>query len=210
MKRVVELAIAVLMANFVAAQGSPTFSEFLLQLLDVGIGMTVADVGAGRGDLAFLLAEKVGNEGHVYANEVSQDKIERIKKKKREHGAPNLTAVSGTVEDPMLPEEVDYLLMVDVYHHLAKPDEFITNLQKYLKPTGRLAVAAVLNKRNPQAKPRTSKGSDPCVSDPQETRKAIERTGFIFEKTVLHEDPKRNYFWPTSYVLIFRLPDTPP
>ena len=62
-----------------------------------------------------------------------------------------------------------------------------------------------MDRRNPQAKPSTSKTHDPCVSDPDETRKAIEQADFVFETLVLHEDPVRSYFWPTSCALVFRV-----
>jgi SAM-dependent methyltransferase len=97
--------------------------------------------------------------------------------------------------------------MVDVYHHLEKSAEFLAALRSSLKPGGRLLVAAVVNRRNPQAKPSASKTHDPCVSDPDDTRKAIEATGFVFETLVFHEDPVRSFFWPTSYALVFRVAD---
>ena len=206
----VGLAIAALAASVVSAQDARPFNDLLLHLLDIHPGMTVAEVGAGRGDFALQMADAVGPKGRVYANEISQENIGQIERAKRERGVSNLTAVLGGEDDARLPGPVDRLVMIDVYHHLAKPAEFMANVRKYLNPGGRLAVAAVVNKRNPQAKPSTSKTHDPCVSDPEDTKKAIEQAGFVFETLVLHEDPVRSYFWPTSYVLIFRLPGTSP
>ncbi len=203
--RLAGIAVAFLAATFTAAQQELPFNDFLLHLLDIRPGMAVADVGAGRGDFAFLMAPRVGAEGHVYANEISRDRIDSIERAKQKSGISNLTVVRGAVDDALLPARVDRLVMVDVYHHLDESFAFMKNLQKYLKPEGRLFVAAVLNKRNPKAPPRKSKGADPCVSDPEETRKAIEKAGFIFEEVVMHDDPARNFFWPTSYVLVFRL-----
>jgi len=207
MRRVLGLAIAVVVASLAQAQTVQPFHAFLLQLLDVRPGMTVADVGAGRGDFALLLADAVGPNGRVYANEISQDKVDQIEKAKRERGASNVTAVLGEEDDPRLPDKVDYLVMVQVFHHLSMPDVFMRNVARYLKPNGRLVVTAVLNKRNPQAKPRSSP-PDPCVSDPEDTRKAIEKAGFVFEKIVMHDDPNPQATWPTSYALVFSLPQT--
>ena len=198
------LVIAILAWPVAAAQNVPPFHDFLLRLLDIRPGMTVADAGAGRGDLALLLAKKVGSQGHVYANEISRDKVGQIEKQKRARGATNLTVILGEQEDPRLPAKVDYLLMVKVFHHLSRPDAFMKNTLKYLKPDGRLVVTAVLNKRHPQAKPGTSTQNDPCISDPEETKRAIEKLGFAFEKVAFHENPSLQVNWPTSYVLIFR------
>jgi SAM-dependent methyltransferase len=95
-------------------------------------------------------------------------------------------------------------IMVQVFHHLSKPDRFMKNTLQYLKPDGRLVITAVLNKRNPQAKPRTSTQNDPGVSDPVETKRAIEKMGFAFEQVAFHDNPNPRANWPTSYVLIFR------
>ncbi|MBZ5497039.1 MAG: methyltransferase domain-containing protein [Acidobacteriia bacterium] len=210
MKRDFALAVAVLVANLAPAQKATSFHEFLLRLLDIKAGMTVADVGAGRGELAFLLVHEVGPEGEVYANEISREKINQIEKGKRERSLANLTTILGEVEDPRLPEKVDYLVMVKVFHHLSKPDQFMKNAMKYLKPEGRLVITAVLNKRNPQAQPRTFTLNDPCVSDPEVTRKAIEKSGLLFEKIALYNDPNPRASWPTSYALVFRLPQAAP
>jgi len=196
--------IAILSWPVSAAQSVSPFNDFLLRLLEIQPGMTVADVGAGRGDLAMLMAEKVGSKGLVYANEISREKVDQIAKQKKARGVPNLTVILGEEEDPRLPGKVDYLLMVLVFHHLSKPDAFMKNTLKYLKPDGRLVITAVLNKRNPQAKPRTSGQNDPCVSDPEETKRAIEKMGFAFEKIAMYDNPNPKANWPTSYVLIFR------
>ncbi len=92
-------------------------------------------------------------------------------------------------------------IMVPVFHHLSKPDEFMQNTLQYLKPDGRLVITVVLNKRNPQAKPRTSTQNDPCVSDPEETKRAIEKMGFAFEKVAMHDDPN-----PSVTVIFSRCP----
>lgn len=201
-------AVAALLAGAgaVSAQQARPFADLLVHLLAIQPGMTVADLGAGNGEFAFRLADAVGPTGRVYANEITADAIAGIERARRTRGVSNVTAIVGIETDPRLPEPVDRLIMIDVYHHLAKPEPFMARLQQYLKPGGRLAVAAVVNKRNPAAKPSTSQTHDPCVSDPEETRKAIEQAGWTFETLVLHEDPARSYFWTTSYVLVFRRP----
>ena len=40
--------------------------------LEIKRGMVVADIGAGKGELTFLVAEKVGPEGLVYTNEIER------------------------------------------------------------------------------------------------------------------------------------------
>jgi cyclopropane fatty-acyl-phospholipid synthase-like methyltransferase len=191
-----------------SAQDRRPFLDLFLTLADVRSGMTVADVGAGNGDFAFRLADAVWPGGRVYANEISADNLAQIERRRQERSLNHVTVVPGGESDPKLPGPVDRITMIDVYHHLAKPVEFLAMLRKALKPGGRLIVAAVVNQRNPEAKPSTSKTHDACVSDPEETRKAIEQAGFVFETLVLHDDPVRSSFWPTSYALVFRTAET--
>jgi len=40
----------------------------------------------------------------------------------------------------------------------------------------------------------------------EETRKAIENAGYVFETLIVHDDPIRNFFYPSSYALVFRVP----
>jgi cyclopropane fatty-acyl-phospholipid synthase-like methyltransferase len=200
------VALLMMPAGIASAQDRRPFLDVFLALADVRVGMTVADVGAGNGDFAFRLAGAVGPSGRVYANEISADNVAQIERRKQERSLNHVTVVPGEESDPKLPGPVDRITMIDVYHHLAKPADFLATLRKALKPGGRLLVAAVVDKRNPEAKPSTSKTHDACVSDPEETRKAIEQAGFIFETLVLHDDPTRSSFWPTSYALVFRAP----
>jgi predicted methyltransferase len=192
-------------AGPVAAQERRPFLDVFLALADVRPGMTVAEIGAGNGAFSARLAGTVGPTGRIFANEISKEKLAALDRLKEEPALDNLTVVRGATADPKLPGPVDRITMIDVYHHLEEPADFLAALRSSLKPGGRLLVAAVLNRRNPQAKPSTSKTHDPCVSDPDDTRKTIEAAGFVFETLVLHDDPARAFYWPTSYALVFRV-----
>ena len=55
-------------------------------------GMQVADVGAGDGDWAERLAEKVGPAGHVYATQIEAEDVEGIARRMERAGLENVTA----------------------------------------------------------------------------------------------------------------------
>jgi protein-L-isoaspartate(D-aspartate) O-methyltransferase len=55
----------------------PSTVVFMLELLNVGSGQKVLDIGAGSGWVRCLLAELVGEQGHVYAFEINE-KIGKI------------------------------------------------------------------------------------------------------------------------------------
>src|SRR5207247_889984 len=67
-------------------------------------GMTVADIGAGSGFYARLMAERVGPSGAVYAVEISPCLINHINKAAKAANLQNLKTILGTVRTPKLAE----------------------------------------------------------------------------------------------------------
>jgi len=111
----------------------------LIKALDVKEGMVIADVGAGSGYHAFLLAPLVGAKGKVIASDIQQQMLDLITKKAKKLAVANIETVKGTETDPKLPaNEVDLILMVDVYHELSHPFEMAEKMIAALKPGGRL------------------------------------------------------------------------
>ena len=56
--------------------------------------------------------------GRVYAVDVEPDMVEYLAERARREKRDNLVALAGAPDDPRLPEKVDLILMVDVYHHV--------------------------------------------------------------------------------------------
>src|SRR5262245_59728494 len=71
----------------------------LLSALGVKPGHRVADVGAGDGQWAERLAREVGATGHVFATEVDDAELAKIRKRVSDAGLSNVTAVRGTQDD---------------------------------------------------------------------------------------------------------------
>ncbi len=115
--------------------------EQALALLDIRPGMVVADVGAGSGFMTTRLAALVGPAGTVYANDIQPAMLRIVQRKKDAYGLGNLEIVQGTETDARLPESaVDLVVMVDVYHELAHPQEMLRSIRRSLKPDGRLVL----------------------------------------------------------------------
>jgi ubiquinone/menaquinone biosynthesis C-methylase UbiE len=111
----------------------------LVEALAVRPGMTVADVGAGSGYHAFLMAPLVGEAGKVIASDIQPQMLEMITEKAKKLGVKNVHTVRGTETDPKLPANaVDLILMVDVYHEFSHPFEMAEKMVEALKPGGRL------------------------------------------------------------------------
>ncbi|MGH9685806.1 MAG: class I SAM-dependent methyltransferase [Candidatus Acidiferrales bacterium] len=102
-------------------------------------GSTVAEIGAGNGQLTVLAAERVGSNGKVYSTELDPKKLARLSELAAKQ--PNIIVVKASVSDTNLPRHCcDSIFMRLVYHHLTEPKAIDASLFRSLKAGGRLAV----------------------------------------------------------------------
>lgn len=99
----------------------------------------VADIGAGTGYFAVRFARAVP-KGRVYGVDTEPDMVRYLAERAKREGVGNLTAVAAKPNDPAIPAAVDLAILVDTYHHVPDRERYFRNLQKSLKPKGRLAI----------------------------------------------------------------------
>jgi ubiquinone/menaquinone biosynthesis C-methylase UbiE len=113
----------------------------LVGLMDWKPGTVVADIGAGDGRYAFAAAQLVGRSGKVFATEIDQEKLAKLRSQVTKRDLTNVIVVESKEADTNLPMECcDAIFLRRVYHHLTKPAEFDAALVRSLKPGGRLAI----------------------------------------------------------------------
>jgi ubiquinone/menaquinone biosynthesis C-methylase UbiE len=113
----------------------------LAELTQWKAGTIVADVGAGDGTYSFVVAQKVGPSGRVYATEIDTEKLKNLRAEVTKRKLENIIVVEGTADDTKLPSSCcDTIFLRHVYHHLTQPQEFVRNLVRSLKPGGHLAI----------------------------------------------------------------------
>jgi ubiquinone/menaquinone biosynthesis C-methylase UbiE len=104
-------------------------------------GTVVADIGAGDGTYSFLVAEKVGPSGRVYATEIDKSKLKSLGAEAAKRKLENIVMVEGTADDTKLPSSCcDTIFLRHVYHHLTQPQKFDRNLVRSLRPGAYLAI----------------------------------------------------------------------
>jgi ubiquinone/menaquinone biosynthesis C-methylase UbiE len=104
-------------------------------------GDVVADVGAGTGYYTVRLARAVAPGGQVYATDIQPEMLARLDRRVRDERVRGVTPILATEDDPRLPPGgLDLILMVDVYHELARPQLMLRKLRAALKPGGRLVL----------------------------------------------------------------------
>jgi ubiquinone/menaquinone biosynthesis C-methylase UbiE len=113
----------------------------LTEVLQVGPGSVVADVGAGPGALLTIpMATAVGPSGKVIATDIG-DMFAKLRETVQKAGARNVEVIEGQPSNSNLPPECcDGIFIRNVYHHFADPAAMNTSLWASLKPGGRLAI----------------------------------------------------------------------
>ncbi len=104
-------------------------------------GMVVADIGAGTGYLNQRLAHAVGTEGKVVAVDIEPNLVAHMTERAQAEGTPQVEARLGEPGDPKLAEEeVDRILLLDVYHHIEGREAWFSALLHAVKPGGRVVI----------------------------------------------------------------------
>jgi ubiquinone/menaquinone biosynthesis C-methylase UbiE/DNA-binding transcriptional ArsR family regulator len=105
--------------------------------------LTVADLGAGEGTLAQLLAR---NARKVIAIDNSPKMVEFGSRLAKEHRFKNLEYRLGDIEDPPIKDSsVDLAILSQALHHAIHPKKAIAAAHRILKRGGRLVILDLLN-----------------------------------------------------------------
>jgi SAM-dependent methyltransferase len=112
----------------------------LVEVLDLKPGMTVADVGAGGGNMSVVLAKWIG-AGRVFSTDIGAKQLQLIRDNVKKDNLTNVTVLEGTAASNNLPAVCcDAIFLRNVYHHITELEAFNKSLVSSLKPGGRLAI----------------------------------------------------------------------
>ncbi|HEU4927139.1 MAG TPA: methyltransferase domain-containing protein [Vicinamibacterales bacterium] len=113
----------------------------LRQVLNLKAGMSVADVGAGSGDLTLALAAEVGSAGRVFSSDIDPGVLEQIRRRVESAGLRSVTLVQANAQTTGLPANCcDAIVLRRVYHHLSDPAKTNADFLRSLRPGAVLAV----------------------------------------------------------------------
>ena len=111
------------------------------EVLRLKEGMTIADIGAGEGQLSSALASEVGTSGRIFATDVGRGRVEALSDKFRREKLTNVVVVEGGTSDTRLPPACcDAIVLRRVYHHLTDTAGINASLFRSLRPDGVLAI----------------------------------------------------------------------
>jgi ubiquinone/menaquinone biosynthesis C-methylase UbiE len=101
--------------------------------------MKIADIGSATGYFPVRLAKLVP-QGRVWGIDVEPNLVRFLNKRVEKEGINNVFSTLGTFDDPLIPERVDYIFIVNTYHHINDRVHYLKNLKNYLKKNGKIVI----------------------------------------------------------------------
>jgi precorrin-6B methylase 2 len=122
-------------------QPSPREVDFLVEALGTRAGSIVGEIGAGAGWMSVEIARRVGPSGRVYATELDASRLDEIRTAASDAGLSNVIVIQAAAQSTnLMPGCCDAIFMRRVYHHLDSPIPIVADIERALKPAGRLAI----------------------------------------------------------------------
>lgn len=144
MRKIRGISTAVMLlagASAAGAQNDAADHARLSEVLRLGPGSVVADIGAGpEALLTIRMATTVGPSGKVYATDIG-DMLPKLRDSVWKAGLQNVEIIEGHWSSTNLPPECcEGIFIRNVYHHFADPAAMNASLWRSLKSGGRLAI----------------------------------------------------------------------
>jgi len=169
----------------------------LVEAMGLKAGQSVADVGTGVGYMLPYLSKAVGPTGHVTAEDIAQDFLDKAKLRARTLNLNNVTFVLGTDKDPKLPGDTfNAVLVLDTYHHFDYPEAMLRNILESLVSDGKLYIVEYYRRPNAMGPGTGDRALEHIRLDMDDTIKEVQDNGFrlVF---------KREHIPGSQYIAVF-------
>jgi arsenite methyltransferase len=107
-------------------------------------GEVVLDLGSGAGTDSLIAAQMVGPQGHVTGLDMTEEMLAKARAAAAEMKATNVDFLEGDVEAlPFESESFDVVISNGVIDLIPDKDAVFTEIQRVLRPGGRIQIADV-------------------------------------------------------------------
>ena len=163
-------------------------AEALLRLMPP---MVIADLGAGEGAFALLLAQRATK---VIAVDSSAKMIEVGREQALRNGVTNIDYRLGDMEElPIDDSAVDIVFFSQSLHHALHPERALHQARRILRPGGRIVVLDLVKHRFEEA--RELYADEWLGFSETELESMLDRVGFREVQTsVVHKEPEAPHF----------------
>jgi len=115
--------------------------EEVLAALRLAPNAVVADIGAGGGYFTERFAHHLDTGGRVYAVEVQDRLIDKLRQRVRDKGLSNVEVIKGAFDDPGLPPaSCDLFFFSSVYGEIEDRVSYLRKVRRCLTPGGHVAI----------------------------------------------------------------------
>ncbi len=165
----------------------------ILAAIQIEPGMNVADVGSGTGLYLQSLSRSVGQDGRVFAVDISPKFVKHLRQRARQESLDNVEVVLCSDRDVNLkPASIDRAFICDVYHHFEFPDSSLASIYRAMREGGKLVLVDF--HRSPDVGADRQEWLQSHIRAPQEIfKQEIIAAGFRFEEEIAIEGFKENY-----------------
>lgn len=124
-----------------AQRDSVNEAQQVMDMARIEPGMTVADIGAGEGYYTVRLAQRVGPEGRVVAQDIDTEALRLLGLRIERERLDNVSILRGNADDPRLPKaSFDRVFLVHMYHEVTEPYAFLWRLRDGMRKDGSIIV----------------------------------------------------------------------
>jgi len=122
------------------------FSDPVKNIEQIGIlpGMEVADFGAGSGAHTLAVSRALMSTGRVYAIDIQQDLLSKIKNNAVREGRYNVDVIWGDIEKQngtkLRDFSVDFVLLTNILFQVENKAGVVAEVKRVLKPGGKVLV----------------------------------------------------------------------
>jgi ubiquinone/menaquinone biosynthesis C-methylase UbiE len=118
-------------------------SDMIMDRMGIEAGMVIGEVGAGNGRFAVKVADRVGEHGLVYANDIDPEALSFMAERIEREQITNMVVIHGGEVAPGFPPgELDLVYLINTYDYISDPVTLLENMLPSIKPDGRLAIIA--------------------------------------------------------------------
>jgi SAM-dependent methyltransferase/biotin operon repressor len=174
--------------DYVPGKSWKSMAEALLHLLPP---MVIADLGAGEGAFALLLAQRARK---VIAVDTSAKMIEVGRDQALRHGVENVEYRLGDMEElPIDSASVDLVFFSQSLHHALHPERAIEEAARILAPGGRIVILDLVKHRFEEA--RELYADEWLGFSETELEAMLEKSGFTeIQTSVVHKEQETPQF----------------